>query len=80
MTPVEATITSRVSIFRALAVSSHMRLAFCTPSSLQVLALPELQITAWARPWRMFLWVTRMGAPFTKFWVYTAQAPQGFSQ
>ena len=79
MTPVEATTTSWGSMPRAWAAKSHMAWAFSTPSALQVLALPELQMTALAAPSAMFFWVTRMGAPFTRFWVYTAAAAQGFS-
>ena len=79
MTPVEATTTSWGSMPRAWAAKSHMVWAFSTPSALQVLALPELQMTALAAPSAMFFRVTRMGAPFTRFWVYTAAAAQGFS-
>ena len=75
----EATTTSWGSMPRAWAAKSHMAWAFSTPSALQVLALPELQMTALAAPSAMFFWVTRMGAPFTRFWVYTAAAAQGFS-
>ena len=50
MTPVEATTTSWGEIPKAWAAKSHMAWAFSTPSALQVLALPELQITAWAKP------------------------------
>ena len=77
MTPVEATTTSWGSIPRAWAVSWHMAWAFSTPSALQVLALPELQITALAKPFSMFFLVTRIGAPLTRFCVYTAAAAQG---
>ena len=45
MTPVEATTTSWGSMPRAWAAKSHMAWAFSTPSALQVLALPELQMT-----------------------------------
>ena len=79
ITPVEATTTSWGAMPRAWAVRSHMAWAFSSPSALQVLALPELQMTALAVPSAMFFWVTRMGAPFTRFWVYTAAAAQGAS-
>ena len=79
MTPVEATTTSWGAMPKALAASWHMASAFSTPSALQVLALPELQMTAFAVPSARFFWVTKMGAPFTRFRVYTAAAVQGFS-
>ena len=60
MTPVEATTTSWGSMPRAWAAKSHMAWAFSTPSALQVLALPELQMTALAAPSAMFFRVTRM--------------------
>ena len=57
-----------------------MALAFSTPSALQVLALPELQMHRLGGAVRqVFFRVTRMGAPLTWFWVYTAAAAQGFS-
>ena len=65
---------------RASAARAAMALAFCTPSALQVLALPELQTTAWAVPSLRCSLVTAMGAPNTLFWVYMAAAVQGVSQ
>ena len=79
MTPVEATTTSAGWMPSTSPAMAHMRSAFSTPSALQVLALPELQITAWARPFSMFFLVTKMGAPLTRFWVYTAAAAHSFS-
>ncbi len=69
MTPVEATITSFGRSPSASAVSEHIFMAFCTPSALQVLALPLLQMTACAPPSFRFSFVTRIGAPLTRFCV-----------
>ena len=65
ITPVEATITSLAGIPVYSLVRAHIRSAFSTPSALQVLALPLLQITARALPFSRFFFVTAMGAPFT---------------
>ena len=48
--------------------------AISMPSALQVLALPELQITARALPSAICALVTVRGAPLTRFVVYTAAA------
>ena len=69
ITPVEATTTSSSGIPRAAAAPAHMALAISMPSALQVLALPELQRTAWAIPSARWAFVTARGAPFTLFWV-----------
>lgn len=69
ITPVDATMTSCGSMPSASPAISHMRHAFFSPSALQVLALPLLQMTACARPSAIFLRVTRIGAPFTRFCV-----------
>ena len=61
-------------MFSSFATSSHILLAFSTPSALQVLAFFELAITAIALL-SLFLrlsFVTIMGAPLTLFCVYTA--------
>ena len=50
ITPVDATTTSSGSKCSALAAASHIICAFCSPSALQVLAFPELQMTACAMP------------------------------
>ena len=63
MTPVEATMMSLGEMPKAFAVISHIISAFSTPSALQVLALPLLQIIACAIPSAMFAFVTVMGAP-----------------
>ena len=65
MTPVDATMISLSSSFKASAASWHIFVAFSTPSGLQVLALTELTITAWAVPFFRCSRVTRMGAPLT---------------
>ena len=80
MTPVEATMTSSGATCRLSAAMPHIMRAFSSPSALQVLALPLLQMTAWAMPSRRFSRVTRIGAPFTRFCVYTAAAVQRVSQ
>ena len=46
ITPVDATKTSSWGMPSSLAASRHILSAFSTPSALQVLALPELAITA----------------------------------
>ena len=69
ITPVDATMTSCGSMPSASPAISHMRHAFFSPSALQVLAFPLLQMTACARPSAIFLRVTRIGAPFTRFCV-----------
>ena len=66
MTPVEATTTSVALTPVALATSSHMASAISMPLALQVLALPELQMTAWAMPSAMLFLVTVRGAPLTR--------------
>jgi len=80
MTPVEATTTSSVFTGRYWDTSSAMRRAAFRPSSpVQVFALPELTIIAWARPSARCSWVTIRVWPFTLFVVYTAAAAQGTS-
>ena len=69
MTPVEATTTSSGAMPSSFAAISHILRAFSSPSALQVLALPELQITACALPSAIFFCVTKIGAPLTKFCV-----------
>ena len=48
MTPVEATMTSDAATFAYCAASFAIPSAISMPFALQVLALPELQTTAWA--------------------------------
>ena len=50
ITPVEATITSSLSMPRASAVSPHIFSAISIPSALQVLAFPLFTMTACAMP------------------------------
>ena len=71
MTPVEATITCSLGILSSLATSSHILSAFSTPSALHVFAFLEFAITAIALfpLFSKFAFVTRIGAPFTLFWV-----------
>ena len=69
ITPVEATITSSAWISKIPAAISHIFRALRTPSALQVLALPELQMTARACPSARFSLVTARGAPLTRFLV-----------
>ena len=66
MTPVEATATSSGEMPSACPVRAHMASAISTPSALQVLALPLLQMMAWAQPSEMWTLVTSRGAPFTR--------------
>ena len=56
----------------ASAVSLLILSAISIPSALQVLAFPLLHTIAWAKPSAMCFWVTNMGAPLTRFVVYTA--------
>ena len=77
MTPVDATITSRGPIPSCSAARALIFSAISRPSLLQVLALPLLQITAWAIPSAMCCLVTVRGAPFTRLVVYTAAAWAG---
>ena len=58
----------------SLASRPQISLARSTPSTLQVLALPLLQITARALPSRRCSCVTYKGAPLTLLVVYTAAA------
>jgi hypothetical protein len=68
ITPVDATITSVASRPQASAAKRAMALASARPCSpVQVLALPELTITALARPSARLSMVTRIGWPFTLF-------------
>ena len=67
ITPVEATTTSLAEMDSCCATSSLMASAISMPSALQVLALPLLQITAWALPSAMCAFVTSRGAPLTRF-------------
>ena len=67
MTPVEATTTSFAAMESASARRPLMVSAISMPSALQVLALPLLQMTAWALPSAMWLFVTVRGAPLTRF-------------
>ena len=69
ITPVDATMTSFAGIPVKRDVRSHMAAAFSTPSALQVLAIPLLQITARALPFFKCSRVTVMGAPQTRFCV-----------
>ena len=69
MTPVDATSTSVSSIPSTGAMALHIRLAFSTPSALQVLALPEFTIIACALPFWECYFVTRIGEPLTLFCV-----------
>ena len=61
----------------ASAARVHIARAISRPLSLQVLALPLLQITAWAIPSDRFSFVTVSGAPLTRLVVYTAAAEAG---
>ena len=66
ITPVEATTTSSALTGRRSATSAAMRRAAAIPASpLQVLALPELTITAWAWPSARCSLVTTRGWPIT---------------
>ena len=67
MTPVDATATSEGSIERAFARRTQVSSATASPSALQVLALPLLQMTARQVPSAMCRFVTARGAPFTRF-------------
>ena len=67
MTPVEATITSSLLMPSFSATRALICSAISIPLLLQVLALPLLQITAWAMPSAMCCLVTVRGAPFTRF-------------
>ena len=77
MTPVEATTTSSAAMPRADAARALISSAISMPFALQVLALPLLQITAWAVPFAICFFVTVSGAPLTRFVVYTAAALAG---
>ena len=65
MTPVEAMMTSFALRPDASASSMHILRAIASPLGAQVLALPELQSIACARPSAMLALVTAMGAPLT---------------
>ena len=77
MTPVEATTISSAAMPKAFAAIALIFSAISIPSALQVLALPLLQITAWAVPFARCFFVTSSGAPFTKLVVYTAAQDAG---
>ena len=62
---------------RALAARALISSAISMPFALQVLALPLLQITAWATPLARCFFVTVRGAPLTRLVVYTAAALPG---
>ena len=81
MTPVEATITRSAVIPNSSAVNLQTAFATSTPLALQVFAFFEFTITACALPplCARFAFVTKIGAPFTLFWVYTAAAVHSFS-
>ena len=66
MTPVEATTTSAAGTPVACSTSAHIASAISMPLALQVLALPELQITACAFPSARWFLVTVRGAPLTR--------------
>ena len=65
ITPVEATMTSFSSMPESRMTRRHICSAFCTPSALQVLALPLLQTIARAKPSAICALVTAIGAPLT---------------
>jgi len=67
MTPGEPTTTSPGWMPSASARSAAVFSATSTPSALQVLALPLLQMTAWATPFCRCAFVTASGAPLTRF-------------
>ena len=77
MTPVEATTTSSGRMDSAFAVRADICSAISIPLALQVLALPLLQITAWAVPSLRCALVTFRGAPLTRLVVYTAAQDAG---
>ena len=77
MTPVEATIISSGEMPKAFAARALISSAISMPFALQVLALPLLQITAWAMPLDRCFFVTVRGAPLTRLVVYTAAALHG---
>ena len=63
----------------SFAVSSHIASAISTPFALQVFALPLLHTTACAIPFSTFFFVTAIGAPLTRFVVYTHATDAGTS-
>ena len=67
ITPVEATTTSSSLSPVSRATSAHISSATCTPSALQVLALPLLHTIACAKPLAKCALVTSSGAPLTRF-------------
>ena len=69
ITPVEATITSFSATPVIRAARPHILRAFCSPSALQVFALPLLTTTACAVPSAKCSLVTAIGAPLTLFCV-----------
>ena len=62
---------------KAFAARALIFSAISMPFALQVLALPLLQITAWAMPLERCFFVTVRGAPLTRLVVYTAAALHG---
>ena len=72
MTPVEATNTFSTSIFKVSAAHCASNFAFSISFGLHAFAFPELTITAWLNPFDKCSFVTRIGAAFTLFFVYTA--------
>ncbi|MDY4162116.1 MAG: hypothetical protein SOX97_00820 [Sutterella sp.] len=69
ITPVEAMMTSSAGMPEIFASMPHMASATFSPSGAQVLALPELQSIACAKPSARCALVTAMGAPLTAFLV-----------
>ena len=79
ITPVDATTTSFLLMPVYISVSSHICSAISMPLALHVFAFPLLQIIAFALPFLIFSFVTAIGAPLTRFCVYTAAADASLS-